>query len=63
MNNLKGDLIIRDDAFHIEFLVRLVKAVNQTSENNFIKIIDQSNSNENLIDKNKPADPNEYLLV
>ena len=57
----QGDLIIRDDAYHIEFLVRLVKAVNQTTGNNFIKIIDQTNSSENLGDKNKPADPNDYL--
>ena len=60
----KGDLILRDNENHIEFLTRLMKIINRKNDiNNFLKIIDQSlETDTNNASKKVPASgSNEYL--
>lgn len=38
----KGDLVIRDDANHIEFITKLVTLLKKETDTNFLKIINQN---------------------
>lgn len=53
----KGDLIVRDDAFHIEMITKLVTLLEKQNDSNFLKIIDEVDMNPN---HNHDNQTNEY---